>query len=81
VKGKRSRVNRKDFSSPMPAEGFVREPVVLAHVGLGRSTLWLRVKQGSFPQPVKLSARITAWPVKAIREWMDAQLCSDQKAR
>jgi predicted DNA-binding transcriptional regulator AlpA len=25
------------------------------------------VKSGKYPKPVKLSARITAWPVEAIR--------------
>jgi prophage regulatory protein len=33
-------------------------------------TLWRMVKAGTFPAPVKLSQRVTAWRVEDIREWM-----------
>jgi prophage regulatory protein len=32
-----------------------------------RSTWWAGVKSGKYPQPVKLSERITAWRVEDIR--------------
>jgi len=35
-----------------------------------RATLWRRVKDGTFPQPVKLSERTTAWPTTEVRKWM-----------
>jgi predicted DNA-binding transcriptional regulator AlpA len=35
-----------------------------------RATLWRRVKDGTFPQPVKLSERTTAWPTIEVRKWM-----------
>ena len=35
-----------------------------------RATLWRRVKDGTFPQPVKLSERTTAWPTAEVRKWM-----------
>jgi len=34
------------------------------------ATLWRKVKSGTFPKPIKLSERVTAWPVGAVREWM-----------
>ena len=36
-----------------------------------RATLWRRVKDGTFPQPVKLSERTIAWPTAEVRKWMD----------
>ncbi len=36
-------------------------------------TLWRRVKDGSFPKPIKLSSRVTAWRVGDIREWLAKQ--------
>jgi prophage regulatory protein len=36
-------------------------------------TLWRMVKAGKFPAPCKLSARVTAWKVSQVREWMTAQ--------
>ncbi|MGO4416850.1 helix-turn-helix transcriptional regulator [Cupriavidus sp. KB_39] len=35
-----------------------------------RATLWRRVKDGTFPQPVKLSERTTAWATAEIRKWL-----------
>lgn len=36
-------------------------------------TLWRKVKAGTFPKPIKLSARVTAWQVGQVRAWMAAQ--------
>lgn len=35
---------------------------------VSKSTWWAGVKSGRYPQPVKLSARCTAWTVESIRE-------------
>lgn len=36
------------------------------------ATLWRRVRDGSFPAPLKLSAGITAWRVGDVRSWLNA---------
>ena len=36
------------------------------------TTIWRKCKQGEFPQPVKLSAGITAWRVGDIRMYLEA---------
>jgi predicted DNA-binding transcriptional regulator AlpA len=36
-------------------------------------TLWRKVKAGTFPRPVKLSARVTAWNCGYVRRWLDQQ--------
>jgi predicted DNA-binding transcriptional regulator AlpA len=36
-------------------------------------TLWRKVRAGTFPKPVRLSERVTAWSVGAVRDWIDAQ--------
>ena len=33
-------------------------------------TLWRKVAAGTFPKPVKLSARVTAWRVGDVRAWL-----------
>jgi predicted DNA-binding transcriptional regulator AlpA len=35
-------------------------------------TLWRKVKAGTFPKPVKLSERVTAWQVGSVRAWMQS---------
>jgi prophage regulatory protein len=57
----------------LPVTGFVRQPAVLACVPFSGTTLWRRVKAGSFPSPVKLSERVTAWRAEEIRQWLAAQ--------
>jgi prophage regulatory protein len=51
-------------------EGFVRLREILAPNGplpIGKTTWWAGVKDGRFPQPVKLGPRTTAWRVQDIR--------------
>jgi len=50
-----------------PQIGFVRLKHILAVFPVSKSTWWAGVKSGRFPQPVKLSARTTAWRVEEIR--------------
>ena len=54
----------------IPASGFVRLKQVLRVVPIGRSTLYQKMKLGTFPQAVKLGRRITAWRAEDIREYM-----------
>lgn len=56
---------------PSVGVGYLRQsqliPAILPFSG---STLWRKVNSGEFPKPVKLSARVTAWRVEDIRNWM-----------
>ncbi|HYE70280.1 MAG TPA: AlpA family phage regulatory protein [Aquabacterium sp.] len=67
----------------LPDSAFVREsqlvrspkhpgrPVPLA---FSPATLWRAVRAKTFPQPIKLSERITAWRVGDVRAWMQRQM-------
>ena len=66
----------------LPDSGYVREsqlvqspkrPATPAPLPFSAPTLWRKVKAGTFPQPVKLSERVTGWNVGAVRAWMMAQ--------
>lgn len=57
----------------LPATGFIRLTDLRPIVGFSDSTLWRRVRAGSFPQPIRLSVRCTAWRVEEIRAWIAAQ--------
>ena len=37
------------------------------------ASIWRKVAAGSFPQPVKLGVRTTAWRVSDVRAWLVAQ--------
>ena len=57
-----------------PETGFVRLTSILGPEGpisVSRSSWWVGVKSGRFPEPVKLGPRITAWRVEDIRSLID----------
>lgn len=60
-------------ATTLPTEGFVRVPQILQVLPISRSGFWAKVKNGEFPAPVKLSPRVTAWPVGAVRAYLEAQ--------
>ncbi len=56
----------------LPVTGFVRQKQLLAIIPISPATLWRKVKAGTFPKPVKLSERCTAWRVEDARLYMAA---------
>ncbi len=57
----------------LPETGFLRQPQVLAFVPISKSTLWRRIQARTFPEPVKLSERVTVWRAEDIRRWIAQQ--------
>ena len=57
----------------LPATGFVRLADLRPIIGLSDSSIWRRVKAHTFPQPLKLSERVTVWRAEDIRQWLDEQ--------
>ena len=55
----------------LPQVGFVRMKDILVVFPVSSSTWWAGVKSGRYPQPVKLSARTTAWKVEDIKELLE----------
>ena len=48
----------------LPETGYVRQSQLIPAIfPFSSATLWRKVKAGTFPQPVKLGPRITAWKV------------------
>jgi len=37
------------------------------------ATIWRKVKEGSFPKPIKLGERITAWKIEDVNAWLTAR--------
>ncbi|WP_420434739.1 helix-turn-helix transcriptional regulator [Hyphobacterium sp.] len=58
----------------LPATGYLRLRDILGPKGpipVSKSTWWAGVKDGRFPQPIKLGSRITVWRVEDIRALID----------
>ena len=56
------------------AEAILRLPAVKARTGLSRSTIYLRIKDGTFPTPVNLGARAIGWLETEIQDWLEGQI-------
>jgi len=54
----------------MPADAYVRLPVVCALFSCSVPTVWRRVKAGAIPKPYKLSPGMSAWRVGELRTAM-----------
>jgi prophage regulatory protein len=48
---------------------ILRLPAVIQQTGLARSSIYRRVKEGEFPQPVRLSKRAIGWYRREIEVW------------
>lgn len=55
----------------LPLTAYVRQKLLLSHiVPFSAATLWRKVSAGEFPQPVKLSTRVTGWRVSEVKAWL-----------
>lgn len=60
---------------------LVRLPYVKLHTGLSRSEIYRRIAAGTFPAPVKLGERASAWDSREIDAWIAARIAArDAKA-
>ncbi len=57
--------------SSLPDTGYLRLNQVLQLFPVSRSTWWRGIKEGRYPQPIKLSPGTTAWKVEDIRQLLD----------
>ena len=55
------------MSHPLPDQGFVRLPQVLAMIPVSRSSWYAGIKSGRFPKPVALGPRTSAWKISDIK--------------
>lgn len=68
--------------SELPETGFVRQSQLIPRpIPFSAATLWRSVKAGTFPAPVKLSDRVTAWRVEDVREWIKARAAGGHRER
>lgn len=49
---------------------FLRLDEVLHTTGLGRNTVYRRIREGTFPKQVRIGPNSVAWRQSAIAQWM-----------
>ena len=54
----------------MDSDRLMRREEVQQRTGLACSTIYRKMREGSFPEPVKVGARAVRWPASEIEEWL-----------
>lgn len=59
---------------------ILRRKQVEARTGLSRSTIYDRIKAGTFPAPISLGAKAVGWVESEISAWLNARIQESRKA-
>lgn len=60
---------------------LVRLPDVQKMTGLRRSQIYALARKDSFPKPVKLSERCSAWVQSEVSQWIDERISASRGQR
>jgi len=58
---------------------FIRLPEVKNKTGLSRSSIYLRMSNGEFPQSISLGSRAIGWLESDINEWLEQCIATSKK--
>lgn len=56
------------------SNSIIRLPAVKNKTGLAHSTIYLRIKQGTFPKQVSLGGRTVGWVEGEIETWLSNRI-------
>lgn len=63
--------NRSEFE-PLVGSRLIRLPEVLKIVAMGKTRLYAKVADGSFPKPIRLSERQVRWVLADVIGWVES---------
>ena len=63
------------------SNAILRLPAVKSRTGLARSTIYLRMSQGTFPKQVSLGGRVIGWVEDEVEAWLTSQIEQSRKAK
>lgn len=64
----------------MAAHTILRLPAVKVSTGLSRSTIYLRISNGTFPPSVSLGGRAVGWLETEVQEWVQSRIDASRNA-
>ena len=77
-------MENKNISNIKPKHRLIRLPEVLSRTGYGRTSIYRKMEDGSFPKSVKLGnpledpnafdCRAVAWIEDEVDEWVDSRI-------
>ena len=77
-------MNKNSQTTPKTKHRFIRLNEVLSRTGYGRTTIYRKMKDGSFPRSVKLDgppkdpeafdSRAVAWIEDEVEQWIESRI-------
>lgn len=61
------------------ANVIIRLPDVTKKTGLPRSSIYLALREGTFPRPIKISERSIGFVESEIDEWVDKRIAESRE--
>jgi prophage regulatory protein len=58
----------------MEPETLIRLPEVERRTGLRRAHIYKKARSGTFPRPIKIGARASAWRASQVEAWITARI-------
>jgi prophage regulatory protein len=62
------------MSISITGDRILRLPQVKDRTGLGRSSIYAAVRNGSFPPPISISERAVGWTASSIDAWIQTRI-------
>lgn len=59
---------------------ILRRKQVEGRTGLSRSSIYVRVKEGTFPAPIPLGPKAVGWLESEITDWLNGQIAQRHQA-
>ncbi len=53
---------------------FIRLPQVVEMTGMGKTFIYARISDGTFPKQIQLGSRSVVWNEREVIDWMNAQI-------
>ena len=58
------------------APRFLRLPEVLQITGMGKTFIYDRINDGTFPKQIQLGSRTVVWNEQEVTKWMEGRMAS-----
>ena len=53
---------------------FIRLPQVVEMTGMGKTFIYSRISDGTFPEQIQMGSRSVVWNERDVIDWMNAQI-------
>ena len=53
---------------------FIRLPQVIEMTGMGKTFIYARISDGTFPKQIQLGSRSVVWNERDVIDWMNQQI-------